>query len=139
MLGLIKREEERVVRVDFLRVVSAVVGSLAIAGVSAAHAGCEEVGYIATFEVKPGSEQAFEQAVVAVAAKVVEVEDGVLLYAPYRGEDGRYFMMERYKNLAAREVHATAPEVQALFPALIEQLAGPIGVEAVTAVCASSE
>ncbi|MFP6837702.1 MAG: hypothetical protein VB948_16530, partial [Pseudomonadales bacterium] len=64
---------------------------------------------------------------------------GVLLYAPYRGEDGRYFMMERYKNLAAREVHATASEVQALFPALIEQLSGPIGVEAVTAVCASSE
>ena len=76
---------------------------------------------------------------MAVANKVVEVEDGVLLYAPFRGEDGRYYMMERYKNLQAREVHAKADEVLALFPALMEQLSAPIGVEAVTAVCGSSD
>jgi quinol monooxygenase YgiN len=104
---------------------------------SPAWSACEEVGYIATFEVKSGAEQAFEEAVVALADKVVEVEEGVVLYAPFRGEDGRYYMMERYKNLQAREVHASAPAVQALFPALMDTLAGPIGVEAVSAVCGS--
>jgi quinol monooxygenase YgiN len=108
-------------------------------GVGQAHAGCDEVGYVATFEVKPGNEQAFEQAIVALAGKVVEMEEGVLLYAPFRGENGRYFMMERYKNLQAREAHAKAPEVVALFPALMEQLAAPIAVEAVTAVCGAAE
>jgi len=104
-----------------------------------AWAACEEVGYIATFHVKPGGEQAFEQAIVAAARKVVEVEPGVLLYAPFRGEDGRYYMMERYQNLQAREVHATAPEVLAMFPAVMEQLTAPIEVEPVTAVCGSAD
>lgn len=139
MLGLNQREVEQVARLGFMSMVSAVVACATIGGVSVAHAECEEVGYIATFEVKPGNEQAFEQAIVAVADKVVEVEDGVVLYAPFRGESGRYFMMERYKNLQAREVHASAPEVLALFPALMELLAGPIEVEAVRAVCGSSE
>ena len=120
---------------------SALVVAVAVALGSAgiAHAACDEVGYVATFQVKPGSEQAFEQAVVAVAAKVNEVEDGVILYAPFRGEDGRYYMMERYENLQAREVHATTDDVRALFPPLMEQLAAPIEVEAVTAVCGSAE
>ena len=118
--------------------VSMVAACAAIGGVSLANAGCDEVGFIATFEVEPGKEQAFEEAIVAVANKVVEVEPGVLLYAPFRGENGRYFMMERYKDLQAREEHAKAPEVLALFPALMAQLASPdIAVEAVTAVCGS--
>jgi len=121
------------------RSVLAVAIVVALGSAGLAHGACDEVGYVATFQVKLGSEQAFEQAVVAVAAKVNEVEDGVILYAPFRGENGRYYMMERYKNLQAREVHATTDDVRALFPPLMEQLAAPIQVEAVTAVCGSAD
>ena len=126
-------------RLGYVSAVSVIAGCAAIGGMSQVHAACDEVGYVATFEVKPGSEEAFEQAVVAVANKVDEVEDGVLLYAPYRGDNGSYYMMERYKNLAAREAHAKAPEVLELFPPLMETLSAPIGVEAVTAVCGAAE
>ena len=34
-------------------------------------ADCDEVGYIATFEVTEGQEQSFESAIVKVAAKVM--------------------------------------------------------------------
>lgn len=97
---------------------------------------CAEVGYIATFEVKPGSEQAFESAITTVAAKVLEVESGTLFYAPYRGDSGKYFMMERYRDLAAREAHAKSEAVLALFPAVMSTLSAPIAVEPVASVCA---
>ncbi len=119
------------------------IGVLTLSAWSCAHIAtandCEEVGYIATFEVKPGQEAAFEAAISAVASKVREVEPGTLFYAPYRGESGKYFMMERYQNLAAREQHAKAPEVLALFPAVMGTLSAPIDVEPVTAVCASAQ
>ena len=66
---------------------------------SSVWAQCDEVGYIATFEVTEGQEQAFEAGIAAVAAKVMEVEPGAILYSPYRGADGKYYMMERYQNL----------------------------------------
>ncbi|MFK7913402.1 MAG: putative quinol monooxygenase [Pseudomonadales bacterium] len=111
--------------------------ALLFSGASAgAFAECEEVGYIATFDVKSGSEGAFEQAITTVAAKVLEVEPGTLFYAPYRGQESRYYMMERYTNEAARQAHAKSPEVLALFPAVMATLAEPITVEAVSAVCA---
>ena len=125
--------------IDMVRSIRNVLAIMIVAGVARlAHADCDEVGYIATFEVKPGSERAFEQAIVEVASKVVEVEAGVLLYAPFRGESGRYYMMERYKNLQAREDHAKSDDVLALFPAVMEALAVPIAVESVSAVCAPS-
>lgn len=101
------------------------------------YADCAEVGYLATFDIKPGSEMAFEQAIVKVAAKVLATEPGTLLYAPYHAEGSRYYMLERYKDLAAREQHAKAPEVLALFPPVMATLASPIEVQAITAVCAS--
>lgn len=115
----------------------AVIVFVACAAPGVARAACDEVGFIATFEVKPGHEQAFEQALVTVAEKVRAVEEGTLLYAPFRGETGRYYLMERYRNLQAREVHATSSEVLALFPPVMEHLAVPIAVEPVTAVCAN--
>lgn len=101
------------------------------------HAECTEVGYLATFDIKPGSEMAFEQAIVKVAAKVLATEPGTLFYAPYHAEGLRYYMLERYKDLAAREQHAKAPEVLALFPPVMATLASPIEVQAITAVCAT--
>lgn len=104
-------------------------------GAGQAHAACDEVGYIATFEVTEGKEQAFEVAVTKLAAKVMHVEKGTLLYSPYRGDDGRYYMMERYTNQQAREDHAKAPEIVELFGPLMETLSAEIAVEAVTLVC----
>ncbi|MGI9325876.1 MAG: putative quinol monooxygenase [Pseudomonadales bacterium] len=100
---------------------------------------CAEVGYIATFEVKPGSERAFEAAITTVAAKVLEIESGTLFYAPYRGDSGKYFMMERYRDLAARDEHAKSEDVLALFPAVMSTLSAPIAVEPVVSVCAQAQ
>ena len=98
-------------------------------------AACDEVGYIAIFEVIQGQEQAFEAAVAIVAAKVVEVEPGAILYSPYRGANGKYYMMERYQNLAAREAHAKDPAVLELFGPVMATLSAEVAVEPVTLVC----
>ncbi len=95
----------------------------------------EEVGYVASFQVKAGSESEFESAITQLAATVTAVESGVLLYAPYKGSEGQYFMMERYVNEAARAAHGKAPEVAALFPTLGPHLDGAPVVTPVSAVC----
>ena len=107
------------------------------AGAAPLHADCKEVGYIASFEVKQGQEMAFEDAIVELAAKVLETEPGTLFYAPYHAKDQSYYMLERYKDLSAREQHAQADEVKALFPKVIETLAAPIEVKEISAVCNS--
>jgi len=100
-----------------------------------AFAACDEVGYIATFEITEGQEQAFESAIANVAAKVMEVEEGTVMYLPYRGDNGKYYMMERYRNLAAREAHAKDPAVLALFGPVMETLSAEVAVESVALVC----
>jgi quinol monooxygenase YgiN len=101
----------------------------------AAECNAAEVGYVASFKVKPGSEAGFEAAIATLAATVNQVEPGVVLYAPFKGLDNTYYMMERYENEAARKVHATSDEVQALFPTLGPHLAGAPDVQPVSAVC----
>lgn len=108
-------------------------------GTARVQADCVEVGYIATFDIKPGSEAVFEAAIVEVAAKVLEMEPGTLLYTPYHAEGTRYYMLERYQDLAARELHAKAPEVLAMFPPVMATLASPIEVTPITAVCAANQ
>jgi quinol monooxygenase YgiN len=100
-----------------------------------AFAVCDEVGYIATFEVTEGQEQAFETGIVKVAAKVREVEEGTLLYSPYRGDNGKYYMMERYRNLVAREAHAKDPAVLELFGPVMGTLSAEVSVESVALLC----
>jgi len=95
----------------------------------------DEVGYIAIFDIKPGSEADFESAILKLAEVVNRVEPGVILYAPYKGEGGMYYMMERYTNLAARDSHGSSPEVQALFPSLGPTFNGTPEVRKVTAFC----
>ena len=101
----------------------------------AAECNAAEVGYVATFAVKEGSEAEFEAAIANLAATVNRVEPGVVLYAPFRGEDGTYYMMERYVDEAARKAHASSDEVRALFPALGPLMAGAADVQPVSAVC----
>ena len=94
-----------------------------------------EVGYIASFKVIPGKEAAFESGISNLAAEVNAREPGVVLYAPYKDANGEYWMMERYQDLAAREVHAKSPEVQAAFGPIGPLLAEPPTVIPVSAVC----
>lgn len=119
------------------RVLLALLSALAvfIATPSWAQCDAQEVGYVASFAVKPGSEAGFEAALTTLAETVNRVENGVVLYAPYRGSEGKYFMMERYVNEAARTAHGKAPEVAALFPGLGEFLAGAPVVNPVSAIC----
>ena len=95
----------------------------------------QEVGYIASFKVTAGQEQAFEAGIANLASVVNAKEPGVVLYAPYRDADGEYWMMERYTNLQAREVHATSAEVLAAFEPVAPLLAEPPVVRAVSSVC----
>jgi quinol monooxygenase YgiN len=94
-----------------------------------------EVGYVATFEVKEGSEEAFEVAITRLAEAVNRVEEGVVLYAPFKGADNVYYMMERYESEAARKAHGSSEEVRSHFPALGPLLTGPADVRPVSAVC----
>ena len=107
----------------------------ASAPVFAADCNAEEVGYVATFKVKEGSEAGFEAAIAKLAATVQRVEPGAVLYAPFKGQDNTYYMMERYVDSAAREAHATSDEVRALFPTLGPHMAGAPDVQPVSAVC----
>jgi len=116
---------------------AACVAALALAH-APLRADCAEVGYIATFEVTPGREMAFEDDIVELAAKVLELEPGTLFYAPYHAEGQRYYMIERYKDRAARKEHAQAEEVKALFPNLMSMLSAPIEVKEISAVCSSA-
>ena len=106
-----------------------------ISASSYAQCNSEEVGYVASFEVKVGSEAGLESALSTLAETVNRVESGVVLYAPYKGTDGKYYMMERYSNEAAREAHGKSAEVSALFPSLGAHLAGAPVVNPVSAVC----
>ncbi len=111
------------------------MGLLGAASTVVAECDPAEVGYVASFTVKPGSEAAFEKALSDLAIAVNQHEPGVILYAPYKGTEGKYYMMERYTDLAAREVHGTHPEVTALFPAIGPHLAGEPDVQPVAAIC----
>jgi quinol monooxygenase YgiN len=112
---------------------------LVVAGTSAAQAfecSSDEVGYFATFKVKPGSEAAYEALVLELTEKVRALEPGAVFYAPYRGaEAGVYHFMERYQNEAARQAHAKADPIRAVFGKLTPLLREPLTVERVSALC----
>ena len=117
-------------------IIAAAIGT-ALLSFPASAAACVERGYLAIFEIDPQKSAAFETAVTALAAKVVEVEKGVLLYAPFSDETNpaRYYMFERYESEAAREAHAKDPAVVALFGPLMGTLAGQPEVIPIAAVC----
>ena len=96
----------------------------------------DEVGYVASFNVKAGSEADFEAAIVNVATVVLANEPGALLYAPFRAAAGTYYMLERYADLEARNAHGSSAEVQAAFPSLGPHLDGRPEIVPVERVCA---
>ena len=117
-----------------LRWIVFVIGLLGISNY--AYSACDEVGYLAVFDVKTGHEEEFEAAIVELSQKVMEVEKGVLLYSPYAGaESGRYYMFERYENEESRQAHAKSPAVRALFGPVMGALAEPADIRPVSLVC----
>tara|TARA_B100000029_G_scaffold465289_1_gene499866 strand:- start:284 stop:586 length:303 start_codon:yes stop_codon:yes gene_type:complete len=96
---------------------------------------CREVGFVAIFEIKSGNEEQFEDGALHLASAVNQLEPGVIYYAPYRGPDGRYYFMERYKDLDARNAHATHPSIPQIFESIAPLLAAPPVVEPVELLC----
>lgn len=119
------------------RIITAAI-AIALAALPVSADNCGEKGYLATFDIDPKNAAAFEAAVNALAAKVMEVESGVLLYAPFKDETNpaRYYMFERYETNAAREAHAKDPAVVALFGPLMGTLAGQPVITPVAGLCA---
>ena len=107
---------------------------------SAAIADCKsEVGYVASFSVKPGHEAALESALIQLADTVNAVEDGVILYKPFKGAGDRYYMLERYASEEARRAHGQAPQVAALMPPIGEHLSTPPDIQSIAAVCVPTQ
>ena len=97
---------------------------------------CKEVGFIAIFDVKSGQEGKFEKGALKLAASVNSLESGTIFYAPYRGQNGQYYFMERYNDLAARNAHAQHPSILKIFESIISPtLAAPPGVEPLDRLC----
>lgn len=96
-----------------------------------------EVGYIATFEVEQGKEAEFEALVVELTDQVRALEPGVVFYAPYRDQQnpGVYHFMERYRDAAARDAHAKAEQITAVFGQVMPLLRKPLEVRRVAALC----
>lgn len=121
-----------------IRAISSVLVAVLCCATSAQAFECssDEVGYFATFKVKEGNEEAFEAHVTELTDKVRELEPGAVFYAPYRGsEPGVYHFMERYENEAARDAHAKADEIRAIFGKVIPMLREPLNVVRVSALC----
>lgn len=113
------------------------IGAVCLLLPFAGYAACDsnEVGYVASFQAKEGSEKELEAALDKLAKTVRQVEDGIIFYAPYRGNEGKYFMLERYKDEAARKAHGTSKEVAALFPTLGPLLGAPPDIQPVSTIC----
>lgn len=121
-----------------IRATASVLACVLYCATSAQASECssDEVGYFATFKVREGSEAAFEAQVHELTRKVRELEPGAVFYAPYRGsEPGVYHFMERYENEGARDAHAKADEIRAIFGKVIPLLREPLDVVQVSALC----
>ena len=80
---------------------------------------------IAKLPVKDGKADAVIDLLKEVMAPVAE-EEGTLLYTLNRepSDPNTIVIMERYRDKAAFDVHASTPHFKALFPRLQEFLAG---------------
>lgn len=86
------------------------------------------IAVIATFSVKAGMEQAFEQLIAELGAQVRSQESGCRLYQLCKAaEAGKYVMMERYADQQALGAHTQTPYFKAAssrFRELLEERAG---------------
>ncbi len=92
------------------------------------------IGVLATLKAKPGSEQAFEEAMTDLARQVRENEPGNHLYRLCRDDDGNYVMMEIYEDEDALAAHRDSEHFKAAGRKLGELIAGPPQITRYTVV-----
>ncbi len=86
-----------------------------------------EITVVATLEVKPGSEAAFEKAAL-LSIQCTRLEPGNLGFAIHKVLDAgnpTYTMHEIWRNKAALQSHFVQPYTQALFGAFQQTLSAP--------------
>jgi quinol monooxygenase YgiN len=94
------------------------------------------IGVVAVLKAKEGSEKAFEEAFLAMAAAVKANEPGNLMYqlCKSRTEAGTYKVLEVYADDAAVEAHRTSDHYKAGGRSLRDLVAAPPEVELLDAV-----
>ena len=75
--------------------------------------------------VKPGCEEKFEQAMLALVSAVNLNEPGNLLYELCKDDDGQYLVMELYKDDEAVQAHRTAAHIKNSGPSFKGLMSGP--------------
>ena len=80
---------------------------------------------IAKLNVKEGSEAAFEEVMLDLAAKVNTNEPGCHLYTLCKDADGNYTVMELYEDEAAVHHHVNSDHLKAAGPRFKGIMAGP--------------
>lgn len=89
------------------------------------------IGIVAVLKAREGSETAFEEAFLKMAADVKANEPGNLFYhlTKSRTEPGVYKVLEAYADEAAVEAHRTSDHYKAGGRSLRELVGGPPEVE----------
>ena len=80
---------------------------------------------IAKLNVKEGSEQAFEEVMLDLAAKVNANEPGCHMYKLCKDADGNYIVMELYEDEAAVSEHRSASHIKESGPSFKGLMSGP--------------
>jgi quinol monooxygenase YgiN len=75
--------------------------------------------------VKPGCEEKFEQAMLALVSAVNVNEPGNLLYELCKDDNGQYLVMELYKDEEAVQAHRTADHIKNSGPSFKGLMSGP--------------
>ena len=84
------------------------------------------IGLIATFQVKPGQEDIFEDIVRELMAQVKANEPGALVYQLFKSpaQEGVYMIMEQYSSREALEAHGRTEYMARLGTQMTPCLAG---------------
>jgi quinol monooxygenase YgiN len=91
----------------------------------------DATAFVVTFKVKPGKNQAFEEAFRNMEMKVRQNEPGNLSYDLYRtGQPQTYVIVERYRDPAAVAAHGK--DAGGLMAGLRDTLDGPPSFQALT-------
>jgi len=93
--------------------------------------GVEMFGLVVRFDVRPGSEEAFDQLVANTAAQIREKERGTLFYLCHRvqGEPNARIFYELYRDHDAFQAHEVAEHVTDFHAQRKPMMAGPERVE----------
>ncbi len=83
------------------------------------------LGVIAKLNVKQGSEEAFEKAMLDLAAQVRANEPGNHLYTLCKDADGNYVVMELYEDEAALAAHGKSDHFKAAGASFASVMGGP--------------